>query len=45
VSATRRDTGRVITFEPLLGGDRQKQKRVAKARDPLQSGAFEVSLS
>jgi len=32
-------------FEPWLGGDRQKQKRVAKARNPLQSGAFEVSLS
>jgi hypothetical protein len=26
------------TFEPLLGGDRQREKRVAKAR-------FEVSLS
>jgi hypothetical protein len=33
------------TFEPLLGGDRQKQKRVAKARNALQKGSFEVSLS
>jgi hypothetical protein len=37
--------GHFRTFEPLLGGDRQKQKRVAKARNPLQSGTFEVSLS
>jgi hypothetical protein len=33
------------TFEPLLAGDRQKEKRVAKARNPLQRGSFEVSLS
>jgi hypothetical protein len=33
------------TLEPLRCGDRQRQKRVAKARNPLQSGAFEVSLS
>jgi hypothetical protein len=33
------------TFEPWLAGDRQKEKRVAKARNPLQRGAFEVSLS
>ena len=33
------------TFEPLLGGDRQREKRVAKARNPLQSGSVEVSLS
>jgi hypothetical protein len=33
------------TFEPLLAGDRQKQKRVAKARNALQKGSFEVSLS
>jgi hypothetical protein len=39
------DIGRCRTFEPLLAGDRQKQKRVAKARNPLQRGAFEVSLS
>ena len=26
------------TFEPLLAGDRQKQKRMAKARSPLQKG-------
>jgi hypothetical protein len=30
------------TFEPLLGGDRQKEKRMAKARNPLQRGSFEV---
>jgi hypothetical protein len=34
-----------IAFEPLLAGDRQKEKRVPKARNPLQSGSFEVSLS
>jgi hypothetical protein len=33
------------TFEPWLGGDRQKEKRVAKARNPLQREPFEVSLS
>jgi hypothetical protein len=33
------------TFEPLLGGDRQKEKRVAKGRNPLKSVRFEVSLS
>jgi hypothetical protein len=38
-------TSRFGTFEPLLGGDRQKEKRVAKARNPLQRGPFEVSLS
>jgi hypothetical protein len=32
-------------FEPLLAGDRQKKKRVAKARNPLQRRSFEVSLS
>jgi hypothetical protein len=32
-------------FEPLLAGDTQKEKRVAKARNPLQRGSFEVSLS
>jgi hypothetical protein len=37
--------GRFRTLEPLLVGDRQRQKRVAKARNPLQSAAFEVSLS
>ena len=39
------DIGRARTFEPLLAGDRQRQKRVAKARNPLQRSAFEVSLS
>jgi hypothetical protein len=29
------------TFEPLLAGDRQKQKRVAKALNPLQKGPVE----
>jgi hypothetical protein len=33
------------TFEPWLGGDRQTQKRMAKARHPLQTRVFEVSLS
>jgi hypothetical protein len=33
------------TFEPWLAGDRQKEKRVAKARNALQRGPFEVSLS
>jgi hypothetical protein len=42
---TADDIGRCRTFEPLLAGDRQKQKRVAKARNPLQRSAFEVSLS
>jgi hypothetical protein len=37
--------GRSGTFEPLLRGDRQKEKRMAKARNPLQRSAFEVSLS
>jgi hypothetical protein len=31
--------------EPLPAGDRQKEKRVAKARNPLQWMTFEVSLS
>jgi hypothetical protein len=35
----------VRTLEPLRCGDRQKQKRVAQAGNPLQSGSFEVSLS
>jgi hypothetical protein len=39
------DIGPPMSFEPLLAGDRQSQKRVAKARNPLQSGYFEVSLS
>jgi hypothetical protein len=39
------DIGDSGTFEPLLAGDRQRQNRVAKARNPLQSGCFEVSLS
>jgi hypothetical protein len=33
------------TFEPLPAGDRQREKHVAKARNPLQRGLFEVSLS
>jgi hypothetical protein len=39
------DTSHSGTFEPLLAGDRQRKKRVAKARNPLQRGSFEVSLS
>jgi hypothetical protein len=35
----------LITFEPLPDGNRQIEKRVAKARNPLQRGAIEVSLS
>jgi hypothetical protein len=33
------------TLEPLPVGDRQTQKRVAKAVDPLQCWLFVVSLS
>jgi hypothetical protein len=33
------------TIEPLLAGDRQKEKRVAKARNRCKGGPFEVSLS
>jgi hypothetical protein len=32
-------------FEPLLAGDRQTEKRVPKAHNPLQEWFFEVSLS
>jgi hypothetical protein len=39
------DTSHSRTFEPLPGGDRQTEMRVAKGRDPLQKGSFEVSLS
>jgi hypothetical protein len=39
------DIGCPGTFEPLLGGDRQTEKRAAKAHIPLQRGSFEVSLS
>jgi hypothetical protein len=28
------------TFEPLLGGDRRKEKCVAKPHNPLQRGAL-----
>jgi hypothetical protein len=34
-----------ITFEPLLAGDRQIGKRMAKACHPLQRDCLEVSLS
>jgi hypothetical protein len=40
-----RETGQSRTIEPLLAGDRQTQKRVARAHNPLQRSAFEVSLS
>jgi hypothetical protein len=33
------------TFEPWLAGDRQTTDSVAKARNPNEMGAFEVSLS
>jgi hypothetical protein len=39
------DIGYSGTFEPWLGGDRQRGKRVAKPRDPLKKGSSEVSLS
>jgi hypothetical protein len=39
------DTGYSKTFEPLLAGDRLREKRVAKAHNPLQRESFEVSLS
>jgi len=32
-------------FEPWLGGDRQRDARMAKARIPSQDGWREVSLS
>jgi hypothetical protein len=39
------DPGSSRTFEPLLAGDRPKEKRAGKTHNPLQSEAFEVSLS
>jgi hypothetical protein len=33
------------TSRPLLAGDRQREKRVAKVPNPLQRGSLEVSLS
>jgi hypothetical protein len=47
MSETKRLKPSVIfgTFGPLLAGDRQTEKRMAKARNPLQRGCFEVSLS
>jgi len=36
---------RAGNIEPLPTGDRQRQKRVAKARNPLPRMPFEVSLS
>jgi hypothetical protein len=35
----------LITFEPLPAGNRQIEKGVSKARNPLQRAAIEVSLS
>jgi hypothetical protein len=32
-------------IEPLLAGDRQTEKRMAKGHNPLQRMPFEVSLS
>jgi hypothetical protein len=40
-----RDSSRFRTIEPLLAGDRQREKHVAKAHNPLQRRSFEVSLS
>src|SRR2546430_14206621 len=37
-----KDIGHSGTSRPLLAGDRQKEKRVAKARNPLQRGPLEV---
>jgi len=37
--------GHCRTFEPLLAGDRQREKRVAKKHNPLPSVFPEVSLS
>ncbi len=39
------DIGCSRSFEPLPAGDRRRQNRVAEARDPLQNGCIEVSLS
>jgi hypothetical protein len=39
------DIGHSRTFEPLLAGDRQTARCVAKARNALKWGPFEVSLS
>jgi hypothetical protein len=39
------DRGRRGNVEPLLAGDRQTGKRVAKEHNPLQRLSFEVSLS
>jgi hypothetical protein len=42
---TGQRVARSRTFEPWLAGDRQKADAVAKPRDPLYLGWFEVSLS
>jgi hypothetical protein len=34
------DIGHSGTIEPLPSGDRQTEKRVAKARNPLQRGSL-----
>jgi hypothetical protein len=39
------EPARAGNIEPLPTGDRQTEKRVAKARNPLQRMPFEVSLS
>jgi hypothetical protein len=47
MSATRTplEPAGAVNIEPLPGGDRQRQKRVAEGRNPLQGMPFEVSLS
>jgi hypothetical protein len=39
------EPARTGNIEPLLAGDRQTGKRVAKGHNPLQRMLFEVSLS
>ena len=43
VAAHGADATEPGTFEPWLAGDRQTADSVAKARNPEQKGAFEVS--
>jgi hypothetical protein len=39
------DIGYSGTFEPWLAGNRQREKRVSKPRNPLKWRSAEVSLS
>jgi hypothetical protein len=45
VSEEAEDISHSRIFEPWLAGDTQRGNRVAKARNPLQKGSFDVSLS